>query len=381
MVNDSILKLTDQTELAAAWKAIFPSSLTATSKIAIKVPLGYASAPCGPDWRHVRAIIDGLKLMDFNGTKFSGSITIYDSAGGNNFSAFGFNATNFPDAQIVRDSLQTFSDGAGGRQYAKTLGNANFLINVFTPRGHSSFGLTLGFKNHFGTYEPNALHGGGIESINTSGAVYNKTVLCVCSAIYANLEGQGPSQGPTNYSAYAKKMDSTATITSANTLILSTDPISAEMQGIKIMRMNSGGGYATNNMPGYLTNSQSIGVISEASMDIRKLINVTTEVNMPNSGKGTPVSSHISATHLNGHASTFVQYALPASHIGQNISFEIYDVKGNIVRKLTDKALGIVSHFSWDEKDVSNNLVHAGNYVIRLIAGSTQMSSQFAIVR
>lgn len=37
MVNDAILMLTDQSSIGAAWKAIFPASLTETSKIAIKV--------------------------------------------------------------------------------------------------------------------------------------------------------------------------------------------------------------------------------------------------------------------------------------------------------------------------------------------------------
>jgi len=346
------------------------------------VPLGYASYPCGPHWAHVKALVDGLTQMDFSGTKFTGAITIYDSAGGNNLNQFGFNATNFPGVSVVRDTLAVFGDGAlSNRAYAKSLNAASFLINVFTPRGHSSFGQTLGFKGHFGTYEPTALHGGGIEAINTTGPVYNKTVLCVCSAIYANAENTGPGAGPTNYSAYAKKMDATATGTNANTLILSTDPISAELEGIKIMRMNYNGGFTANDMPAYLKNSASIGIINEAQMDIRHLLNITTAVHVPGAGAGKTISSHVSASHVNGSASTFIQYALPLNLIGKDISFEIYNAKGSLVRKLSDKALGTLSHFSWDERDASGSLVRSGYYVVRLVAGVTHMATQLSITR
>jgi len=396
MMDDSILKLTDQTDVGAAWKAIFPTStsksLTATSKIAIKVPLGCALFPCGPHWAHVRAIVDGLRLMDFNGTKFSGAIAIYDSACGDNMNVFGFNTTNFPTSTgvtIVRDTLATFGDGAlGNRAYAKSLGNSDYLISVFTPRGHDSFGLTLGFKNHFGTYEPTALHGGGIEAVNTSGPIYTKTVLNVCSALYASYENNSPGTGPKDYSAYAKKMDVTATGTNPTTLILSTDPISAELEGIKIMRMNVNGKYTAADMPAYLQNSAgmgsniaNIGVINEAQMDIRNLLNVTTSVNVPNAGIGKTISAHVSATHLEGHSSSFIQYALPSNFIGKDISFEIYNAKGNLVRRLSDKPMGILSHFSWDERDASNTLVRSGIYMVRCAAGSAQMATQLSIMR
>jgi hypothetical protein len=389
MVDDSILKLTDQTDLGAAWKAIFPASLTATSKIAIKVPVGCAAFPCGPHWAHVRAIVDGLKLMNVNGTQFSGGITIYDSSCGNNLNQFGFNTTNFPGVTVVFDTLQNFGDGAGGRSYAKALGNANFLISVFTPRGHDGFGLSLGFKNHFGTYLGSALHGGGIESINTSGPIYTKTVLNMVSAIYASYENNAPGTGPKDYSTYAKKTDSTATGTNPTTLMLSTDPISAEMQTIKIMRMNTATGkYTANDMPGYLKNSAgmgsniaNIGIINESQMDIRWIMNGTTQVTVPGSGIGKNISTHVSASHIKGHNSAFIQYALSSEYTGKDISFEIYNTKGVLVRRLSDKAMGTLSHFSWDERDASDNLVRAGIYMVRCIAGSLQMSTQLSIMR
>jgi len=389
MVDDAILKLTDQTDVGAAWKSIFPSTLTATSKIAIKVPLGCASIPCFPHIAHVQGIINGLKLMDFGGTKFSGAVTIYDANCSPNLtnSSYGYTAANFPGVSIVFEtSLSVFSDSADGRAYAKSLNTANFLINVFSPRGHSDFKVTLGFKNHFGTYLGSALHNGGIEAVNSSGAVYNKTVLNVCSAIYANLEGAGPGQSNTDYSVYVKTMDATATVKNPCTLILSTDPISADALAFTMMRVNnpSKGGHAVADMPSYLQNSAglgsniaNIGVISPT--DVRT-INGATEVTVPKTRAG-DIALHVSATHLTGHSSTFIQYSVPEATIGQNVSFEIFDIKGSLICKLSHRPMGSLAHFSWDERDSFNNLTKAGIYIVRLNAGSAQLSSQFTIMR
>jgi len=51
-----------------AWKAIFPSTLSASSKIAIKIPIRFNVGLPVPHWSSVKAITDGLQQMDFSGT-------------------------------------------------------------------------------------------------------------------------------------------------------------------------------------------------------------------------------------------------------------------------------------------------------------------------
>ena len=68
MVDDSILLLTGETTVGAAWKSVFPSTLTATSKIAIKTNILNAGNPC-PHAFSIMGITEGLQQMDFNGTK------------------------------------------------------------------------------------------------------------------------------------------------------------------------------------------------------------------------------------------------------------------------------------------------------------------------
>ena len=173
MVNDSILRLTDQSTIGAAWKAIFPSSLTAQSKIAIKV---YSASPQTPsNWQAVKAMTDGLQQMDFSGTKFpAANISIYEGNASNRHSEAGFTAANLPGIKIEYWGKGQFADGTGNeaagaikdRSYASTLKNADFLINAFNPHGHSAeFGsFSLGFKNHYGTYDlytPSDIHTNG----------------------------------------------------------------------------------------------------------------------------------------------------------------------------------------------------------------------------
>jgi hypothetical protein len=287
MISDAICKLTGETTVSTAWKAIFPSNLTATSRIAIKINILNNGNPA-PHVFTVAAICEGLTSMDFADTKFPASnITIYDMNNGNSMDSAGYTAARFPSGvKRVKDYYGTIS-GALNEPYASTLVSADFLINVFSPRGHwTEFGgFTLGFKSHYGTYDP--VHGNGapayVRDINCTGPVFNKTVLSMCSGLFGMDEGNGPTGGINDYSVYSKKMDATSTNNNPTTIIISTDPVSCEMQAIKMMRMNNGKSYATADLPAYLKMSggvassgstiHNIGIIDENQMDVRKIVN------------------------------------------------------------------------------------------------------------
>ncbi|HEX7511524.1 MAG TPA: twin-arginine translocation signal domain-containing protein [Chitinivibrionales bacterium] len=399
MVDDAILKLTDQTTVAAAWKALFPASLTATSKIAIKICTANAGLPA-PHWSSVRAITDGLQQMDFSGTKFAAAnITIYEM-NVTGFSSAGYTATNFPGISIKADTAVNGGDGAlSNRTYAQTLKNAAFLINVFSPRGHNiGSTFTIGFKSHFGTYSnPSGMHTNAAQNlrdINCSGPIYTKNVLSVCSGIYGMNESNGPAGSADNYSTYSKTMDASSTATSPTTIIMSTDPISCEMQTIKMMRINKKGAYATANMPDYLKASggaavsgwspiNTIGTIDETKMDIRKIINgnSTTSIRPIGNGGRAAHGADIIAHQIQGHNSTFIEFTLPNEHVGKDASIEIYDISGALIQRFTRNVQGIRNHFSWDEKDARGSLVSKGRYVVRLVSGAMQASTHCVIMR
>jgi hypothetical protein len=424
MVDDSIKLLTGQTDVGAAWKSIFPSSgpnaISLTSKIAIKVPVGINSSLTAPHWATVQAITEGLQKMDFgsgSGPKFpAANITVYDGAGGNNLSACGFNSTNFPGlGGFVFGSFGTnYTDGAednatptpAKRQYATALHDAAFLINVFSPRGHQPYAenLTLGFKNHYGTY-PCVYHDNPnlsqfIRNISCTGPVYNKNVLSMCSGLYGQNEASGPTGSPEDFSVYAKKIDSSSTNTDPTTIIMGTDPVSVEMQAVKMLRMNqTNGQFTVAAMPNYLKASggvlvtgtnwppnpaapsamDNIGEIDENLMTVRRIINGTVAVRDRPPEQVKSAGAYVTATQIKGHNSTFIEFALPEGHAGETASIEIFDLRGTRLARLSRRVGGVLNHLSWDETDGSGRHAGRGAYIVRLTCGAANVSSQFTL--
>ena len=414
MVDDAILRLADQSTIGTAWKAIFPSSLTASSKIAIKVYNASPETPC--NWEALRAMTDGLQQMDFNGTKFpAANISIYEGNAQNRHSQTGFTAANFPGIKIEWWGKNQFADGTGNeaagaikdRAYAPALKNADFLINVFNSHGHSAEwgSFSLGFKNHFGTYElykPLDIHYMGnsnrsqlcpqaLRDMNCTGPIFKKTVLNACIGIVANDEGIGPRMNPNNFSTYSKKMDPTSTCQCPTTIILSTDPITCEIQAIKMMRLNKNKPYGKNDMPSYLKASggvsgalsgtvYNIGVIEELEMDCRYIINDEVSIGRPQGSPTDNTSSGIVVSALPRHGYTFIQYRLPASHIGKKVSITIHSIKGALVHSQSQTVPGVANHYAWDHKDRAGNRVPAGRYIVRIVSGKARLSAPFAII-
>jgi hypothetical protein len=403
MVNDAILHLTDESTIGAAWKAIFPSSLTAQSKIAIKV---YSASPQTPsNWQAIKAITDGLQQMDFNGTKFpAANISTYEGNASNRHSEAGFTAANLPGIKIEYWGKGQFADGTGNgaagaikdRPYALALKNADFLINAFNPHGHSTgFGsFSLGFKNHYGTYDlytPSDIHTNGQQNLcdmNCTGPIFKKTVLSACIGIVANNEGIGPLKPPDIFSTYSKTIDPTSTCQSSTTIIMSTDPISCEMQSIKMIRLNKNGNYGVNDMPNYLKASAgvsgalsgtlyNIGVIDESKMDTRRIINDQTQIGGPAPSRETHAPSSLVVSATPNHGFTFIEYRLPAGYIGKNASIKIYSMDGALLHAQSQTIPGILNHYSWDHKDRTGNNVPAGRYIVRIASGKVRLSAGF----
>jgi hypothetical protein len=283
------------------------------------------------------------------------------------------------------------------RAYAKTLNGADFLINVFSPRGHFvGGGFTLGFKSHYGTYtSPSSLHSNAdtaLVEINCDGPVFQKTIVSMCSGIFGMNERNGPTGSPDDFSTYVKTVDEDASSATPSTIIMSTDPISCEMQAIKLMRLNkSGGKYGIDDMPTYLKSaagvsgaSYNIGVIDESAMDIREIIN----------GEGGPSGNmkasqpHLSrngtalqVSHLPNQGLITVRYTVPQIRIGQQAAIEIVNMKGNRVFSTKRTIGGAVNRESWNGKSVSGNRAPAGTYIVRVSTGNIRMTEHIILTR
>jgi hypothetical protein len=419
MVDDSIMKLTDKATVGEAWKAVFPATLTAQSKIAIKVCTANPYSPT-THWVSVRAITDGLQLMDINGAKLPpANISIYDG-NADKLATANYNATNFPGITIKGWTSTSMLDGGDGaisnRAYAGTLKDADFLINCFSPRGHNlafAEGVTLGFKSHYGTYalaKPVDLHNENAPNVASDylrdmtcvGPVFKKLVLSLCSGIIGLKEGNGPgfSDSKDSYVNYIKTVDPNATTQVPSTIILSTDPVSCEMQTLKMMRLNNPAGgklkttYAIADMPQYLKGAAgiagttgdkkayNIGILDETKMDVRRIINGASTTSIANHfpAHNSANITSIVASPISGHQSTFIEYKLPAQLIGQSVDIRIFALSGGLVYKTTQKVSGAISHFSWDHTNRAGNRVNVGKFIVKLSTNELELSTHFSII-
>jgi hypothetical protein len=173
--------------------------------------------------------------------------------------------------------------------------------------------------------------------------------------------------------------------------MMSTDPITAEMQAVKMMRVNNGGGYGVDDMPDYLKESagidaglsgatKNIGVIDEADMDIRRIINGNSTLASPGRPAGSGSRVTVSASHMRGQNNTFIEFSVPSSGIGRDVSIGIFDSRGTLVWKASRMAAGARNQLSWDERDASGRRVAGGAYVVRVSAGSSRSSAHFVKV-
>jgi flagellar hook assembly protein FlgD len=95
------------------------------------------------------------------------------------------------------------------------------------------------------------------------------------------------------------------------------------------------------------------------------------------------VASHapLSVFSPRGARNTFIEFMLPSGHRAAEASVELYSMKGALVKKLLIRVAGAVNHVSWDNRDASGSLVPQGMYVVRVVSGAVNLSTQCAIMR
>jgi hypothetical protein len=229
--------------------------------------------------------------------------------------------------------------------------------------------------------------------MNCTGPVFKKNVLSFCSGIYAMNEGNGPGGSAENFGIYASTMDASMAGSTApsTTILMSTDPITAEMQAIKMMRLNKkpAASYALNDLPPYLlasagvtgkTNGSTynIGIVDESKMDIRRVLNGVTLVDQVSPHRSSDVAGKIVVSSVKGRP-TFFEFKLPGMSKLQSASIGIYRINGSLVYQRDLPLSGVVNHFSWDNQSSNGTSIGAGAYIIHVRSGKTLLSKQFTI--
>lgn len=407
MVDDSIKALANKSTVAEAWKAIFPDTLKSTSKITIKTNF-YATSACRVHWSVVQAMTEGLQQMDFDGTKFAASnITIFEGnvPAANTLDGAGYTAERFPGVNRKIDSFdKSAPDPATGESngYATSLKNADFFMNVYGLRGHSNSyaeGVTLGGKSNYGTYSnARMIHTHpelAVRCANMlcSGAIYKKQVLSVCAGILSNRKGSGINDGPTDYSTYVKKIDPTATTKATSTIIMSTDPVSADMQAVKIMQMNVNGTFGTNDMPKYVQAcggvagalsgvSYNIGIIDESKMSVLQIVNgeFLNPVSTRNRKNASFDEYLLSVSPLSRQGMIAVDISVPMSRLGERSKISIFDITGKMIFSKGLSINGVLNHFVWNKETLSGISAGRGKYMCVFSIGSIIRSASFTVL-
>jgi hypothetical protein len=142
-----------------------------------------------------------------------------------------FNSSD-PSAQVIFHNPYL-----NPRRVTDVIINASYLINMPILKDHSAAGVSLGFKNHFGTIDqitgndPDNLHlfmdptngyyrsdSNPLVDIYANPHIINKTILCMGDGLFGCLGTQGGNPG--RWQTFANK--------SPNSFFLSTDPVAID---------------------------------------------------------------------------------------------------------------------------------------------------------
>jgi len=80
--------------------------------------------------------------------------------------------------------------------------------------------------------------------------------------------------------------------------------------------------------------------------------------------------------------SVHVRLGIPSSQLGQKVSVDIFDVRGRLVRQVTDGILEPGFHdIEWNGRDARDERVSSGIYFVRVSRKDLSMSAKFVVVR
>jgi len=250
MVDQGLMMLTGATTVADAWRALIPNYQSG-QQIAIKVNCNNAFSCNDTDGvidsiiEPVNALVGGLEQIGVQRT----DVCVYDAirALPSRFTNRALTGIRFYDGSYCQvnagfsthpDSYITFTPPPGlsmpTERVTDALRNASYLINMpIMKGGHPIAGVTLGFKNHFGTLNnPSGLHNyinvvqkppGYRTDYNPLVDIYKnphigaKTVLTVGDAIFAAIHF---AHAPETWTTFGNQLP--------NSLFFSVDPVAID---------------------------------------------------------------------------------------------------------------------------------------------------------
>jgi uncharacterized protein (DUF362 family) len=356
MLNRGVMAITNQLDPGEAWKSLFPG-ITASSMIAIKVNTLFLSMPTHPGATY--ALCECLRLMDFNGTPFpENNIIIYDNANirlqqaGYTINTSAQGVRCFGTDQVGYTS-NTYPVAGTNQRISRILTDtANYLINFSVLKNHSISGITLSLKNHLGTCNsPGSMHSNHadpyIAALNALPVIDDIHCLSIIDALWGIRSG-----GPGGYPQFTP-----------NKIIMSKDVVAGDYVGRQLLADN---GCNTTGIATHVDTASTVynlGTNDPGEMDIINITNPTTDVD--NDGAAVPEEFQLDQNFPNPfNGTTQIRFYAPRS---SDISMKIFNVRGQSVRDLVDRAVEPGWHnVVWDGKNDSGSMVSSGVYFCRM---------------
>jgi uncharacterized protein (DUF362 family) len=251
MVDRGVKELTGQSTVAAAWSALLPG-YAAGKGVAMKVNFNNAQS-CTDNDNIIDALIEPVNSL-ISGMKLAGvreqDIWIYDAIRPiparfrNRCTAANVHFVDHECAETATfvstnpNAAVTFANSnLLARRLADVLINASYLINIPIIKEHGISGVTLGFKNHFGSIkyvigagadnlhdyiDPNnsafSANYNPLVEINQNPHIRNKTVLIVGDGLYGALINTNVV--PTRWQSFGNA--------ACNSLLFARDPVAID---------------------------------------------------------------------------------------------------------------------------------------------------------
>ena len=258
MTDQGVMALTDTTTPASAWHAILPT-YAAGQKVAIKINLNNNPSDCSDSGQiidalpqPVNSVIRGLKAIGVS----ENDIGVYDVTNGwhsggmpsrvisqvtalyPNVQFYSYASPcsvmlGYSSTQSIHFNVPAGKPAISDRPICNALVNASYLINMPIMKKHGMAGVTLGFKNHFGSFDHcDDVHWSvdlgdpayvstysGLIDIYNNPHFKNKTVLTVGDGLYgARIDNY--SEIPSPWPTFGHQ--------SPNSLFFSIDPVAID---------------------------------------------------------------------------------------------------------------------------------------------------------
>jgi uncharacterized protein (DUF362 family) len=379
MMNAGITELTGIRDVGGAWKSVFPE-ITSSSIIAIKINCLFQVCT---HKEVTTSVTEGLKRMVVDGNPFpANNIIVWDRDDGAlqargytiNKSKTGVRYFGTPGFGSI-----SYSIDEGDKQKLSSIitDTCDFLINMSVLKNHSTGGVTLSMKNHYGSISnvggPH-MHGSVVKilpSISALAPVRQKQVICICDAIIG-VRRNGPDGPATD---------------SPKSLILSKDLVAHDYTGAKMLEsfgctsadvMGAARHVYNASQPPY-----SLGTCDPAQIEKIEVNNPTeTASGLENRDANIPVPKAyaLRQTYPNPfNGRTLISYVLPENRM---ISIRIFNAKGRAVRTLFEGNQGPGSfQTAWDSRMQDGHEAPSGVYLCVLEAGRIRRTVKMQLIQ